>query len=195
MWIVAFWKPQHDGLFQAPKKHPLAYVPTWPILKHTLTIENGDMIGRRAFESPLFDKVICRRSKTQHYPPRLWKCTSKAKTRSFCYLSPDALKKDTHALHHPSLARSLSLSLATHLHHICDCITSPTRKKIRVGGRRGGAIYIYACAFLDVAHLITVPLYRYQLWKQFVVNFHFWYDEERLQCSELDGIMQSWSRD
>jgi hypothetical protein len=53
--------------FQAPKKHPIAYVPTWPSLKHTMTNENGDMIGRtRAFESPLFNKVICRQSKTQH---------------------------------------------------------------------------------------------------------------------------------
>jgi hypothetical protein len=52
------------------------------------------------------------------HPPRLWKCTLKAQTRSFCYLSPDARKKDTHALHHPSLARSLSLSLSLS-QHIC----------------------------------------------------------------------------
>jgi hypothetical protein len=132
-------------------------------------------------------------------PPRLWKCTSKAQTRSFCYLSPDARKKDTHAIHHPSLARSLSLSLtlslATHLHHTCDCITSATHLSLgsqasliacecmwvsksfeqfrctneeenrsrRRTRRSYICVYVYVCAFLDVAHLITVPPYRYQL--------------------------------
>lgn len=135
-------------------------------------------------------------------PPRLWKCTSKAQTRSFCYLSPDARKKDTHALHHPSLARSLSLSLATHLHHTCDCITSATHLSLgsqasliacgvsksfeqfrctneeenrsRRRTRRSYIyVYVYVCAFLEIAHLITVPPYRYQLWNNLLSIFIF----------------------
>jgi hypothetical protein len=69
--------------------------------------------------------------------------------------------------------------------------TNEEENRSRRRTRRRSYMYMYVCAFLDVAHSITVPPYRYQLWKQFGVNFYFWYDEERLLCSELDGVMYS----
>jgi hypothetical protein len=78
-------------------------------------------------------------------PPRLWKCTSKAQTRSFCYLSPDARKKDTHALHHPSLARSLSLSLSLSQHICITLVIASHLQRIWAWVHKHPWLHVNAC--------------------------------------------------